>query len=164
MIETSAFTAACAVLGLSAAPSWSDARSAFRVRAALLHPDVHQSAGADRMSAATVAMQQLNDAYQLVLESLAAADRDPESATDRHTGVTRHCPRCRSESQYAATGRLACPRCGHGFRGTTRNVRTYSPSAPRAGRVVVSSRRRRAPQPARPTGRLSHVASWYGAS
>ena len=70
MAETSEFHAAYAVLGLSAAPSSSEAKTAFRVRAALLHPDVHQSAGADRMSAATTAMQQLNDAYQLVLESL----------------------------------------------------------------------------------------------
>jgi hypothetical protein len=75
--ETSEFHAACAVLGLSTAPSLSEAKTAFRDRAALLHPDVHQSAGTQRMNAATAAMQQLNDAYQLVLESLIAGDPNP---------------------------------------------------------------------------------------
>jgi hypothetical protein len=70
--EPSEFHAACAVLGLSTAPSLREVKTAFRVRAALLHPDVHQSAGAHRLNAAIVAMQQLNDAYRLVLESLVA--------------------------------------------------------------------------------------------
>ena len=77
MTEASDFHAACAVLGLSHAPSASEAKTAFRVRAALLHPDVHQSGGEVRMQAATDAMQQLNDAYQLVLASLEGGDAKP---------------------------------------------------------------------------------------
>ena len=80
MAETFEFHSACAVLGLSAEPSLSEAKRAFRIRAALLHPDVHQGAGTHRMDAATAAMQQLNEAYQLVLETLMAADtRRPDT-------------------------------------------------------------------------------------
>ena len=87
MAESSEFRAACAVLGLSDAPSVSEAKAAFRDRAALLHPDVHQRAGTHRIKAATEAMQQVNDAYQLLLESLAAGDRHPTNVTRAHPGV-----------------------------------------------------------------------------
>ena len=91
--ETSEFRAACAVLGLSTAPSLSEARTAFKTRAALLHPDVHQSAGTSRVNAATAAMQQLSEAYRLVVESLRAGDRT-------RTKVTR-------EQRTEPLGRLA---------------------------------------------------------
>ena len=77
MAATPEFHAACAVLGLSSTPSSSEAKTAFRARAALLHPDVHHGLGAERMLAATAAMQQLNDAYQLVLETLVVERRKP---------------------------------------------------------------------------------------
>jgi hypothetical protein len=83
MTETSEFHAACAVLGLSTVPSLSEVKTAFRVRAALLHPDVHQGAGIHRMNAATAAMQQLNDAYHLVLESLVGGGARRRAAQQR---------------------------------------------------------------------------------
>ena len=127
MAETSELHAACAVLGLTTAPSSSEAKTAFRIRAALLHPDVHQSAGPHRMDAATAAMRQLNDAYQLVLESLAASDPFPTAVSDVDTGVTRRCIKCRHEFQYTADdGLAACPLCGHGSRVRSRNARSSS--------------------------------------
>jgi DNA-directed RNA polymerase subunit RPC12/RpoP len=159
MAETFEFDAACAVLGLSTAPSLSEARTAFRVRAALLHPDVHQSAGTYRMNAATAAMQQLNDAYQLVLESLAAGDPNPTNVTRGDDAVTRRCTKCRSEFQYTANDtQVACPQCGQGFRVRSRN-RSSSRGRLPAGRVVVASRRR-AQQRTEPLGRLAHVRYW----
>ena len=108
MAEASEFHAACAVLGLSQAPSMSEAKSAFRVRAALLHPDVHQSGGAHRMEAATDAMQQLNDAYQLVLTSLEAGDTKPVIRGQR--AVVRRCSRCRYRFQDRANRQWSCAR------------------------------------------------------
>jgi DNA-directed RNA polymerase subunit RPC12/RpoP len=161
MAETSEFHAACAVLGLSTAPSLSEARTAFRDRAALLHPDVHQSAGTHRMNAATAAMQQLNDAYQLVLESLVAGDPSPTNDTEGHNRMTRRCTKCRSEFQYTANDALiACPRCGQGFRVRSRNRRSYSQGGSPAGRVVVYKRRPTTRQRTEPLGRLSHVRFW----
>lgn len=165
MAETSEFHAACAVLGLSTTPSSSEAKTAFRVRAALLHPDVHQSAGAHRMNAATAAMQQLNDAYQLVLESLVAGDLTPTNATQGHNEMTRRCTKCRSEFQYTATDVLvACPRCGQGFRVRSRHARSSSPGGSGAGRVVAYARRPRTQQRTDPLGRLSHLRLWRGES
>ena len=156
MAKTSQFHAACAVLGLSTAPSSSEAKTAFRVRAALLHPDVHQSAGAHRMNAATAAMQQLNDAYQLVLESL---------ATHGHNGTTRRCTKCRSKLPYTADDALVgCPHCGQGSRVKPRNPRSNSPDGSRAGRVVAYSRRPRRQQRTEPLGRLSHLGLWHDES
>ena len=127
MAETSEFHAACAVLGLSTATSLSEAKTAFRVRAALLHPDVHQGAGTHRMNAATAAMQQLSDAYRLVAESLIAGDPNATNVTQGHIGMTHRCTNCRSEFQYTANDALvACPRCGQGFRVRSRNRRSYS--------------------------------------
>jgi len=161
MAETFEFDAACAVLGLSTAPSLREARTAFRVRAALLHPDVHQSAGTYRLNAATAAMQQLNDAYQLVLESLAAGDPNPTTVTRGHEAVTRRCTKCRSEFQYPANNaEVACGRCGEGFRVRSRNRRSYSRGRLPAGRVVVYSRRPGAQQRTEPIGRLAHVRFW----
>ena len=111
MAEASEFHAACAVLGLNQAASVSEAKSAFRVRAALLHPDVHQSGGAHRMDAATDAMQQLNDAYQLVLTSLEAGNTKPVIRGQR--AVVRRCSRCRYRFQDTANeAMVVCPRCG----------------------------------------------------
>jgi DNA-directed RNA polymerase subunit RPC12/RpoP len=162
MEETSEFHAACAVLGLSAAPSLSEARTAFRVRAALLHPDVHQSAGAHRTKAATAAMQQLSDAHRLVVESLLAAHPDPTSVTQGHDGITRRCTECRSEFQYTANDDLvACPRCGQMLRVSSRNRRSYSRGRLRAGRVAVYARRPRTQQRTEPLGRLAHIVLWH---
>lgn len=167
MAETSEFKAACAVLGLTTASSSSEARTAFRDRAALLHPDVHQSAGPHRTNAATVAMQQLIDAYRLVLESLAAGDGDQTGERNGHRGVMRRCPNCRSDVRHpAAVGEVACPACGRGPRVRPRNARSYSANGPRAGRVVISSARR-PPRPQRrsaPLGRLSHLRAWHDGS
>ncbi len=163
--ETSEFHAACAVLGLSTAPSSSEAKTAFRVRAALLHPDVHQSAGAHRMNAATTAMQQLNDAYQLVLESLAAGDLNPTHVTQGHNEMTRRCTKCRTDFQYTANDTLVvCPRCGQGFRVGWRQRRSRSHDGSRAGRVGDSSRRPRKQQRTEPLGGLSHLRLWRGES
>jgi hypothetical protein len=101
--ESSELQAACAVLGLSDAPSVSEARAAFRDRAALLHPDVHQSAGTHRMKAATEAMLQLNDAYQLLLESLVAADR--ETRRGRSSKPASYPPRRRRAGRTVVTVR-----------------------------------------------------------
>ena len=160
MAETSEFYAACAVLGLSTTPSSTEAKTAFRVRAALLHPDVHQSAGTHRMNAATAAMQQLNDAYQLVLESLVAGD---PNTTDRGPNeMTRLCTECGSELQYTANdGLVRCPRCSQGLRVTSRNTRAHSRGGSRAGRVVVYARRPRTAQRTEPLGRLSHLRLWH---
>ena len=165
MAETSEFHAACAVLGLSTAPSFSEAKTAFRVRAALLHPDVHQSAGTHRMNAATAAMQQLSDAYRLVPESLVAGDPNPTNVTQGHNGMTRRCTKCRSEFQYTADDAfVACPRCGQGFRLGSRIRRSYSRGSLRAGRVVVYSRRPRTQQRTEPLGRLAHIGLWHNGS
>jgi DnaJ-class molecular chaperone len=162
MAETSEFHAACAVLGLSTAPSLSEAKTAFRVRAALLHPDVHQSAGAHRMNAATAAMQQLSDAYRLVAESLLAGDPNATNVTQGHNGMTRRCTKCRSEFQYTANDALvACPRCGQGFRLRSRNRRSYSRGRLRAGGVMAYSRRPRTQQRTEPLGRLAHIVLWH---
>lgn len=162
MTETPDLIAARAVLGLSTAPSSSEARAAFRDRAALLHPDVHQSAGDHRTNAATVAMQQLNDAYRLVLESLVATEMDEAGVRD---GVARRCTNCRTEFRHAAdASRAACPRCGHGNRVRPRTPRSPSADGPRAGRVVLASSRRppRPQQRSAPLGRLSHLRAWHG--
>ena len=165
MAETSELQAACAVLGLTTAPSSSEAKTAFRVRAALLHPDVHQSAGPHRMDAATAAMQQLNDAYQLVLESLVAGDPIPMAVSEVDEGMTRRCTKCRREFHSTANDALAaCPPCGQGSRDRSRNARSKSLGGSRAGRVVVSSRRPRTQQRAVPVGRLSHVRLWHDGS
>lgn len=166
MAETSEFHAACAVLGLSTAPSLNEARKAFRVRAALLHPDVHQSAGTHRMNAATAAMQQLSDAYRLVAESLLAGDPNAEDLTQGHNRMTRRCTNCRSEFQYTTNDALvACPHCGQGFRVRSRNRRSYSRGRLRAGRVVVAySRRPSRQQRTEPLGRLAHIALWHNGS
>jgi DNA-directed RNA polymerase subunit RPC12/RpoP len=167
MADTPEFVVACAVLGLSNSPTPSEARTAFRDRAALLHPDVHQSAGAHRTNAATVAMQQLNDAYRLVLELLDASESDPTGVRDEHHGVTHRCINCRSEFQHSAdAGSVACPHCGHGLRVRSRNHRSYSANGPRAGRVVVSSSNRppRTPRRSAPRGRLAHLRMWHDGS
>jgi DNA-directed RNA polymerase subunit RPC12/RpoP len=162
MEETSEFHAACAVLGLSTAPSLSEARAAFRVRAALLHPDVHQSAGTHRMNAATAAMQQLSDAHRLVVESLLAGAPDPTNVTEGHDGMTRRCTKCRREFQYTTNDALiACPRCGQELRVISRNRRSYSRGRLRAGRVAVYSRSLRTPQRTEPLGRLAHIVLWH---
>jgi hypothetical protein len=165
MVETSEFHAACAVLGLSNAPTLSEAKMAFRVRAALLHPDVHQSAGPHRMNAATAAMQQLSDAHRLVVESLLAGDPNPTDATQGLNGMTRRCTKCRSEFQYTVDDALvACPRCGQGFRVRSRNRRSYSRGRLRAGRVAVYSRRPRTQQRTEPLGRLAHIVLGHDGS
>jgi DnaJ-class molecular chaperone len=161
--ETSEFHTACAVLGLSTTPSASEARTAFRARAALLHPDVHQSAGADRMNAATAAMQQLNDAYQLVLEALVAGDPHPANVTRGRGGTRRRCTRCRTEFRGTADdARDACPKCGRGLAVRSRRPRSYSATSASAGRVVIYSKRRRTQPPAEPHGRLAHLTLWHG--
>jgi hypothetical protein len=163
MEETSEFHAACAVLGLSEVPSLSEARTAFRARAALLHPDVHQSAGTDRTKAATAAMQQLSDAHRLVVESLLAAEPNPTSVTRGHSGVTRHCTKCRSE--FTGDDSLAaCPRCGQRLRISTRNRRSYSRGRLRAGRMAAYSRSPRTQQRTEPLGRLAHIVLWHNGS
>ena len=134
MAESSEFRAACAVLGVSDAPSIREAKTAFRDRAALLHPDVHQGAGTHRMKAATEAMQQLNDAYQLLLESLAASDRGPTNVTRAHPGVMR--------------------------RDRSRTTRSHSRRGLRVGREVVILKRRTTQRRMKPLGRLSHVSLW----
>lgn len=165
MEETSEFHVACAVLGLSATPSLSEARAAFRVRAALLHPDVHQSAGTHRTKAATAAMQQLSDAHRLVVESLLAAHPDPTSVTQGHNGMTRHCTKCRSEFEYPANdASVACPRCGQRLRVSSRNRRSYSRGRLRAGRVAAYSRSPRTQQRTEPLGRLAHIVLWHSGS
>ncbi len=165
MAETSELHAACAVLGLSTAPSLYEAKTAFRVRAALLHPDVHQSAGTHRMNAATAAMQQLSDAYRLVVESLLAGDPNAANVTQGHNGMTRRCTNCRSEFQYTPNDALvACPHCGQGFRIISRNRRSYSRGRLRVGRVAVYSRRPRTQQRTEPLGRLAHIVLWHNGS
>ena len=161
MAETSELHAARAVLGLDTAPSSNEAKAAFRVRAALLHPDVHQGAGTQRMDAATAAMQQLNEAYQLVLDSLDDRDPNPMSVTQGDNGPTRRCTRCRREFQSTTTeAPAACPRCRQRSRVRSLNPRSKSRDGSRAGRVVVSSRRPRTRQRVEPLGRLAHVALW----
>ncbi len=159
MAEASEFHAACAVLGLNQAPSMSEAKSAFRVRAALLHPDVHQSGGAHRMEAATDAMQQLNDAYQLVLTSLEAGNTKPVIRGQR--AVVRRCSRCRYRFQDTANeAMVVCPRCGQRHRGASRGARSYSRPRLRSGREIVSVKRRTTQQRREPIGRLAHLSLW----
>jgi DNA-directed RNA polymerase subunit RPC12/RpoP len=165
MEESSEFRAACAVLGVSTTPSLSEARTAFRVRAALLHPDVHQSAGTHRTDAATAAMQQLSDAHRLVVESLLAGDPNATNVTRLRNGITGQCTKCRSEFEYPANDALvSCPQCGQGLRVSSRKRRSYSRGRLRAGRVAVYSRRPRTQQRTEPLGRLAHIVLWHNGS
>jgi DNA-directed RNA polymerase subunit RPC12/RpoP len=165
MAENSELHAAYAVLGLSPEPSLTEAKTAFRVRSALLHPDVHQSAGAHRVHAATAAMQQLSDAYRLVVESLLADDPNLANITHGHNGMSRRCTNCRSEFQYTASdGWVACPRCGQGYRVRSRIRRSYSRGRLRAGRGAVYSRRARIQERTEPLGRLAHIVFWHNGS
>jgi hypothetical protein len=158
--ESSEFRAACAVLGLSAGPSSGEAKAAFRARAALLHPDVHQDAGAQRIDAATAAMQQLNEAYQLVLESLVAGDPKPTDLVHRRRGATRRDTQDRRRSGDTAD---AAP-VSRGAQAKSGAIRRYPRAGSRPGSVVVHSRRRRTQARREPSGGLAHVTLWYGQS
>jgi hypothetical protein len=110
-------------------------------------------------------MQQLSDAYRLVVDSLLAGDPNLTGITQEHNGVTRRCTMCRSDFQSTAIdGLVVCPHCGQGFRVRLRNRRSYSRGRLRAGRVAVYSRRPRPPQRTEPIGRLAHIALWNNGS
>jgi hypothetical protein len=162
MAEASEFEAACAVLGLSTAPSLSEARAAFRERAALLHPDVHRSAGTPRVNAATVAMQQLSEAHRVVVETILARGPNPSNALRVNNGMVRRCTRCRSEFHVTAEdASIVCPRCDERLRGTSPNRRSYSRGRLRAGRLALYSGRLTTPRRTEPIGRLAHIALWH---
>jgi hypothetical protein len=119
VVESSDFKMACAVLGLvgSAAgrPTPAEVKSAYRLRAAILHPDVHQQGGGERSAAATAAMQQLNGAYQLALAHLRTTDEsDPRAGS---ADLTVRCRRCSMVSPATREDNLLiCPRCGQRLR------------------------------------------------
>jgi hypothetical protein len=111
--------AACAVLGLTETATLSEARAAYRSRAALLHPDVHQGRSADAQREANVAMQQLNAAYQVVVRHLndGAAEHAPRSGDSGagNAGVSWRCPTC--TASFTSTSDIpTCPVCGQRLR------------------------------------------------
>jgi hypothetical protein len=101
--------AAYAILGMEPGGTRSQARDAYRARASLLHPDLHNARGETAIHAANAAMRQLNDAYDTVLQYLSSrTDASSDHGTASH-------PHSASQSNEQASSRWRCPSCTQVF-------------------------------------------------
>lgn len=72
---------AATVLGITADSSLEDARKAFKDRTRLLHPDVHSSRSTRDAEAATQAMAQLNEAFEVFTGNSESTSQGPSSSS-----------------------------------------------------------------------------------
>lgn len=112
---------AVAVIGVQGDINVQTVRSAYRARAALLHPDIHQAGGDARLETAVAAMQQLNDAYRALCDHLAAIS-EPVPVTveppppPAGTQTTR-CRACAARVEFPdGITMRRCPSCGRNVR------------------------------------------------
>ncbi|MDA3040853.1 MAG: J domain-containing protein [Actinomycetota bacterium] len=101
--------AAFAVLGVTPEATESDLKAAYRVRASLVHPDVHQHRGEDVLTHASEAMRQLTDAYRLAVRH--ARDQSPAArSSSRQARRADAPPESRSDERAEADDREFCYR------------------------------------------------------
>jgi curved DNA-binding protein CbpA len=166
--QTPEAIAARAVLGVDETATRQDIDAAFKLRASLLHPDAHAHRNQDGQRAATAAMQQLNDARDLLKRHVPKQEglknSQPSEAATR--GGRWRCPDCSSEFEALDQAETSCPGCG-------RRLRLRSePSGPGPGQpssghreIVYTLRRWSDPMTAALTARLrdrSIPFAWEG--
>lgn len=100
---------AYALLGIADTATYEQARTAYRARAKLLHPD---RAGADEAQAAADAMAQLTEAWDTVRTNIASGRHN--DARNRTTGTTRTNKTQGPSRHYRSPNATECVVCGRG--------------------------------------------------
>lgn len=113
MEQSADLIAARAVLGVEADATKQQIRLAFRQRAALLHPDLHQQRPSAR-GPAERAMAQLNEAYRTLLDHPGTTDADAPVFGHESGRSPRpwRCPSCSTIFRSTSSMETVCPGCG----------------------------------------------------